>query len=344
MGTPSDRRKGLWDAVRGVRISMVGPWVLSAVVHGSLVALAFVVVWTVTTERAPLGPPAVVSFYDPAPAPMAAQDRQTSVERRDERDERAERTEVAAVAPIDVPSPEELLAETVREVEREPVSERDAAAPDLSDEMFERRFPEVEVYGMGSGDAQRIVYVVDGSGSMLSTFPMLKRELARSIKALGPTQWFQVIFFQGFDEATGTARAVAAPDPRDPKRTNETRLIQAKRANVRDVLAWVETVRAGGRSDPLPALQIGAALEPDAIFLVSNSITGVGEWQRVDDILSRLETLNPRDRRSGNRPITIKVIGLPPEDESGLLQRIGALHGGEDGYKLIERHDLGGRE
>ena len=343
MGAFSERISRVMAAARGVRVSMVGPWIVSALGHGALIALAFFVVWTVTTERAPVGPPAIVSFYDPAPAPMSAQDLEVSVERPDERDERAERTQVASAA-IDVPSPEELLAETLTEIETEDPAESDEAAPDLTDRMFERRFPEVEVYGMGSGDAQRIVYVVDGSGSMVSTFPMLKRELTRSIRGLGPTQWFQVVFFQGFDEATGTARAVAAPDPLDPTRVHETRMIQAKRANVRAVLAWIDEVRASGRSDPIPALEIAMALEPDAVFLVSNSLTGMGEWQRADTILARLETLNPADRRSGHRRVTIKVIGLPPEDDSGLLQRIGTLHGGPDGYKLIERDDLGGRE
>ncbi len=319
---------------------MVAPWIVSVVVHGAAVALAFFVVWTVTSERAPLGPPATVSFYDPAPARESGESPEAA-EDPDPEKAWSEPLEVAT-ARAEVPSPAEVLSESLRAPDREaPAPAEDAA---LSDRMFERRFPKVEVYGMGAGNAQRIVYVVDGSGSMVSTFPMLKRELSRSLEGLSPTQWFQVVFFQGFDAETGRARAVAAPDPRAPERTLETRMLRASRANVRWVLEWIGGVRPVGRSDPIPALEIALALEPDAVFLVSNELTGVGQWKGVDEVLAEVDALNPADPRSGHRPVAIKVIGLPPEDETGLLQRIGAIHGGENGYKLIGEDDLGGRE
>ena len=298
------------------------PWGLSFAAHAALIALAFFVVWSVTTPRQPAGPPAVVSFFDPAPIDLSLSEPESEEPARDQ-----EPTEDALPEPAapDLPSPEAILEEALG-----PPIEADRPAPpeDLSELMYVRRFPEVEFFGVGSGDAQSIVYVVDGSGSMISIFPLLKRELAASIRELAPTQRFQVVFFQGDGDA------LAAP--------HRMQLIQATRSNIRAVLEWIEGVRPRGRSNPLPALELAVKLEPDAVFLLSNTITGAGEWE-VDEqaILARLDTLNPADSRTGFRPVTIKTIEFLRDDPSGLLRTIGRLHGGPDGYVFIGRNDLG---
>ena len=330
----------LREALRTMRPLMVVPWLASFAVHASIVALAFFVVWTVTTPKPPPPPPAVVSFFDPAPVRTTPDD--PEVERADEteNDEQPLLEPEPTLAPL--PSPESILDQVIPEIAPE-TRATESPSTVMAELMYQRRFPDIEFFGAGSGDAESIVYVVDASGSMVSTFPLLRRELEHSIQKLAPTQRFQVVFFQGNAE-TGEAVAVASPHPAEPDRTRETRLIRATRSNVRGVTEWIGTIRPQGRSNPIPALEIALALKPEVIFLLSNTITGVGEWEAdAPSILKRLDALNPADRRNGNRPVAIKTIEFLQEDPSGLLQAIGRLHGGPDGYTFISRTDLTSR-
>ena len=50
-------------------------------------------------------------------------------------------------------------------------------------------------YGSG-GNARKIIYVIDASGSLIDTLPFVINELKRSISQLSSKQEFTVIFFQ----------------------------------------------------------------------------------------------------------------------------------------------------
>lgn len=312
---------------------MVLPWVISGVLHAALIAVGFFVVWNVILPPKDPGPPAVVAFFDPAPAPAPDQPQDTL-----ETPDTETPTEMTPVElELDVPELDELLAELepAADAEPEPVT----SPRDL---MLERRYPEVEFYGQGAGNAESIVYVVDGSGSMVGSFPILKKELERSIRQLAPMQRFQVVFFQS-DPASGRADATAAPHPSQPERTRETLLVRATRSNVDAVLDWIGSVRPSGRSNPIPALEQALALKPDAVFVLSNTITGAGEWE-VDApaILERLDSLNPAHPITGHRRVAIRTIQFLEEDPSGILRAIGVAHGGGiDGYTFISRQELG---
>lgn len=331
----------LREMLSGVRPLAVAPWLVSFGVHASVIALAFFVVWTVTMPKPPTPPPAVVSFFDPAPM-RTTPDKPESKHAAETENEEQPLLEPEPT-PAALPSPESILDEAIPKAASEPMVAKPEQPSEVAELMYERRFPDVEFFGSGSGNAESIVYVVDASGSMVSTFPLLKRELEHSIRKLAPTQLFQVVFFQGNAE-TGEARALSCPHPAEPQRTRETRLIRATHSNVRAVIAWIETVRPEGRSNPIPALEIALGLKPKVVFLLSNTITGVGEWEAdAQSILKRLDALNPADPRNGNRPVAIKTIQFLQEDPSGLLQAIGRIHGGTDGYTFISHDDLTSR-
>lgn len=317
------------------------PWAASSAAHAAAVAVGVAVVWG---RPAPEPEPADVAadFWAPdigsPDAPADASEPAREPERLDGPKEPA-RDADSLPAPPAIATPS--LAEVLRSGSASPdapVAEPDpTAAARLA---MDKSRPEARFYGVGAGDARRVVYVVDASGSMVSTFPLLRRELARSLSRLGPTQMFQVVFFQG-DPSTGAARAVSAPHPDEPGRTRQTRLIRATRANIDRTTAWLDTLRPAGRSNPLPALELALALEPEAVFVLSSPITGAGEWEiGKDEAVARLDALNPHDGRTGRRGVLIKAIQFLEEDPSGVLREIGEEHGGPGGVVLITRDEL----
>jgi len=94
---------------------------------------------------------------------------------------------------------------------------------------------------------------------------------------------------------------------------------------------WLDSVFAGGRSNPLDGIRRALEYEPDVVFLLSRSIkrTGVGaQWGRGKDaILDELDRLNPIDEKTGRRPVVIKSIQFIDEDPTGIMRAIGELHG-----------------
>lgn len=198
-------------------------------------------------------------------------------------------------------------------------------APEGAPELFGAR---------GDRAATRIVYVIDGSGAMVSALPNVIAEIERSIAALPSDRWTQaVVFRDGRFESVPAGGAA----PRDA-------MIRADAPGKRGVSRWLGAQRASGRSDPLPALERALAFRPDVVFLVSKGLgdptmSAPAAAARRDAVLRRLDALNPPDR-DGRRHASIKVIQFFETDPGGLLQEIGLLHGGADGYTFISRQEL----
>ncbi len=209
--------------------------------------------------------------------------------------------------------------------------------------------PEVGFAGLGASNARSVVYVVDASGPMVGTLPIVVDELERSLLALDPAQEFQVVFVNG--DISGAGYVVAPPTGK---------LIRALPGEVRRVVGWCRTVRAHGRSDPVPALERALAMRPDAVFLFSrvSSYIGVYEQNRESRlalvrsrVLSRLDGVNPRSAQTGRRRTVIKVVQFHEQDPSGLFRAIAREHGGGlgggvsggvgegDAYRFITRED-----
>ena len=55
------------------------------------------------------------------------------------------------------------------------------------------------MFGATGGNAYKIIYIVDASGSLIDTLPFVIKELKRSINELSDRQEFNVIFFQAGD-------------------------------------------------------------------------------------------------------------------------------------------------
>jgi von Willebrand factor type A domain len=120
---------------------------------------------------------------------------------------------------------------------------------------------------------QFFVFVVDQSGSMIDDdrLTRAKIELLRSVFALQPPQRFEVIFYN--EEAT--------PMPGGP----QPRPSDLKTKNL--LTSWLNLIGPDGGTDPRPAMAQALALQPDAVFLLSD-----GEFP--DGTVERVAKLNPR--------------------------------------------------
>lgn len=108
-----------------------------------------------------------------------------------------------------------------------------------------------------NASGNRFVYVVDYSGSIVVSVNELKRELKRSIGALGPTQQFTVIVFYEKKNKIITESFTAGLQPATP---------EAKRA----FFEWIDRKAPEGSTEPLEALKRALALDADAVFFFSD--------------------------------------------------------------------------
>lgn len=203
--------------------------------------------------------------------------------------------------------------------------------------------PRIAFAGLQAAEpARRITYVVDASGAMLSSLTLVLERLERSIDRLQPTQSVQIILLGKRPEAEEPIRT-------PPLETSADGWLRATPANRRAISEWLETVTAGGRSNPLDGLRRALELEPDLVFLLSRSIPRSGPnaaWGAGRDaILRELDRLNPIDPRTGYRPVVIKTIQFINPDPTGLLEQIGLAHGdGAGSFRLLTLDDLGRAE
>jgi hypothetical protein len=240
------------------------------------------------------------------------------------------------VAPADVDAVDPTLVDPLERLDRDPWLDSDPLdllAPTGAAPAFAPAAPRAQIHGatfvgISSSNARKIVYVIDASGSMIGVLPIVIDELARSLDGLVPRQAFSVIFFSG-------NRATVVP-PRDA-------LTAATDAEKARVLQWIEKkVIPAGRSNPVAAIRHALSLEPDVIFLLSENITGSGEFE-IDqrDLLAMLDELNPRDPDTGRRSTRINCVQFRDPDPLDTLLRIAREHGGVDGYKFLDREELG---
>jgi hypothetical protein len=307
------------------QVKRVAPWVFSLVIHFCLVLLALLITWSVS--QVPKRDEAVLIVadfnalnYDPvaklggaesggSTGPTQALDRVQTLSA-----DKAVRDQLS-VGQSDVTG---LLAGTTG-----------AGTPALSG--FAPRGggggTGASFAGTSSTNARRIVYVIDASGSMISHMQIVVDELSRSLEALTPKQSFNVVFFQ-------QNKALAAPPANQLLVANEQEKIRS--------LQWIrDNIVPQGRSNPLAALELAINLKPDVIFVLSEGITGSGEFE-IDqrDLLARLNELNPRNS-SGQRKIQINCVQFLEPDPLDTLKIIAQQHGGTKGYKFLSRQELG---
>ena len=301
------------DTERAVK--QIAPWVISVGVHAGLVALGFIVTWTVgrlADDREAL---LVTAQFD-----ALTYDLQDTIE-----PEPIEMTVQPETGRLRAPAFEQMLAERRAELDPMPGSldlERDAV-PTWSDFSVAPEQDTVTFLGLTTL-AKKIVYVIDASGSMIPTFHIIIDALARSLGELSSEQSYAVVFFQD-------STAVAVP----PRRLTDASL-DAKVAT----LQWIaEEVVPQGGSDPRVAIEKALSLGPQVIFLLSENITGFGQFELDKTaLLAFIQRKNPVGKPHHTRINCIQFLDTDPIDT---LQEIARIHGGPDGFRLLKRAELG---
>lgn len=314
---------------RDPRWRIVAPWGVSVTLHLVLVIAAAFIVWRVRDTRGE-APPMVVSFEEPTIAPaMTLPSAPPSEPQIDDALEQI-LTPPSDALPMEAPALPSLSEPPP--IVTPPVDALDSPETQLAQPL------RVEFSGLGASDARDIVYVVDASGSMITSLPDVLNELRRSISRLHPTQRFQVLLIQSPREPGSKAPAFLYRNVTGTLK--KPVLIDATRAHKEMIFDWLSQVSAQRASNVLPALQAAVALRPDAIFLLSSGVTDPALLgMSPEAVLERLDQLNPKGR-DGQRSIVIQTIQVLEDDPARLLRRIAHAHGGESGYKFISRDDL----
>ena len=144
--------------------------------------------------------------------------------------------------PVDRPLPREIELKNCALVGKKRARRLPKAALgaliDLGGAVETERKTPPRFFGVPLG-AERVVYVVDRSGSMVDTFHFVVKALAASLGSLAPDQSFHVIFFS------------SGP----PMETPPKGLVLASPANKIAAVQFMAKVLPRGQSDPIPALK-----------------------------------------------------------------------------------------
>jgi hypothetical protein len=153
---------------------------------------------------------------------------------------------------------------------------------------------------------ERFVFVVDSSSSMQGRrWESACGELLRSLKELGPGQQFYLVCF---DKLT------------KPYRGETPRYLRSTQQQMRQVRSWLRQLELGHNTLPRGAVELALAMEPDAIFLLSD-----GEFR--DDTLDWLRHVNGY-LDPGRRVIPIHTVSLLSQEGRWTLQCIAAENHG----------------
>ena len=134
-------------------------------------------------------------------------------------------------------------------------------------------------------------YVIDGSGSMRGgAWEAARFELFKSLNSLKPKQRFYIIFF-GRD-----FNAISMPGERDPA----PRALYATPENVAHAQKWVNGLDFVDGGPPIDAIKFAIEKEPDAIYLLTDGITGVKTVAKqirdanlIDDLINGEQVRSP---------------------------------------------------
>lgn len=182
----------------------------------------------------------------------------------------------------------------------------------------------VGMWGTGL-KANRIVWVIDFSGSIIVAQDDLVRELKRSVARLRAPQAFNVYIF--FERG---GKYVTKNFKQD--------LQIAKTGTKRAFYTWIDDQVPMGRTEPLDAIRRALKLEPEVIFFLSDGFFD-------DDIVEKIASANKRVRARiwclvFDEVLLQDTTGLPPRKTDGArrLERIANQNRGV--VKIITGSDL----
>lgn len=230
--------------------------------------------------------------------------------------------------PLDLTDPDEAAAADSRPDERFALTLPDAPSPTLAsaesaarpavasmvrpaEQTVQTRTPVSRFFGQ-TGNAYRVVYVVDVSASLMIYIEEILREMRSSIRDLIPTQRFHIVLARPMEvEELRFRRLVPA--------------IARYREEASAFLDTIERIPKPGKADPVEAMRRAFAVEPELVYFLSD-----GDYRDIQSEL--LAVLN---RLNADRRVAITTIGFDPSPRPrALLERIARRHGGH--FRAVE--------
>ncbi|HVT90214.1 MAG TPA: hypothetical protein VHD56_15285 [Tepidisphaeraceae bacterium] len=167
-----------------------------------------------------------------------------------------------------------------------------------------------------SGNAHRVIYICDASGSMLGVIPRVRQELQKAISVLRPIQSFNVIIFADEDVTALSRNALTMATPE----------------NKRKALDLSEKMYAAGATDPLPAIRMAFEQKPELIYILTD---GFDQVVSFDSVINEIRKLNA-DKKVKVNTILVRSSGYPELEK--VVRIIASENGGV--CKIIDRQDM----
>jgi hypothetical protein len=143
-----------------------------------------------------------------------------------------------------------------------------------------------------SGNARKVAFICDASGSMIQKFDTLRVELRKAVDGLRPPQSFNIIFFQERDKTM-------------PLDANQ--MLFASPENKRKAAEFLDRTAPHGETNPIPSLELAFKQGAQLIFLLTD-----GDFPDNQAVIKRCKELNPGAKVKIN---TIIFIGNKQEAE-----------------------------
>jgi hypothetical protein len=176
--------------------------------------------------------------------------------------------------------------------------------------------PKGPVFGHG-GNAKRIAFVCDASGSMLNKFSTLRRELSNTVQGLRAIQSFSIVFFQeqSFKALDANSLVMATPE----NKLKATNFLEDK-------------IVPRGETNPIPGLETAFKQKPELIYILTD-----GDFPDNNAVIKKIAELNRDHKVKVN---TIAFVGASDTDTAfmAVLKKIAEENGGV--YKYVKESDL----
>ena len=322
---PADGPPPRAGAAGEIDAALVGllPWVISFLLHVGIVILALFALWSTvsrTSEEEIIVPMVELSETPGAPLQMRTDQRvreEMELERREIVTEQSQTTSQSALT-AEVSSSSDLVGVGA--------SAGGSSANPFGTSIASGAEFRVQFMGNRGGNARKIAFVIDASGSLIDTLPFVIDELKKTINNLSERQQFTVIFFNNND-----AMEVPTPNRGFKRATSEAK---------QKVIDWIgQNIIPGGGSNPIPALKLALSYRPDLVFLLSDEIEGQGSYA-VDQ--RRLLQAIGEANSAGTKICTIQFLYRSRLAELGLegtMELIAEQSGGT--YKFVDSSETG---
>ncbi|MEX2214066.1 MAG: hypothetical protein WD768_08065 [Phycisphaeraceae bacterium] len=300
----------------------IAPWAVSIVVHAAMVLIAILIVWVTLQEpdeEEPIIPIARLSERPGSPLQMKTTTTPTKTSSSKRTVTKSEKVTQQEVSKVKADSSLIGVAGGAESKASPFGTSVGVGGP------FKAGF-----FGAG-GNAKRIAYIIDASGSLIDTLPFVVSELKRSVNGLSEQQSFAVVFFQ-------QDKVIEVPPPGLKPVTSENRA---------NAFKWMDLEEAGNvipggvaGHGPTDAMKRVLSYKPELVFLLSDNITGQGRYEISQETLCKeIKDAN----KSQTKINTIQFLYPDPltkiKNMKPTLERIASDSGGL--YKFVSGRELG---